>query len=315
MSVPKKEKDWKDFLLSSGLPLEYAVRRALAGEHLGEPAEFSYFRTNETGQTAEFSVDLHSLLIEPKEYKYFAEFFIECKYRYDTVRWVFTPDSANQLRYGLGGVFQWIDSDSEWQVNFGSLDSARSPYGLCGKGIELLPDGPNPKSIRQAVDQLRYAFASFAADALMHQVQHLLGRQSPLFAYLPVIVTTAQLWRLNDRFSLEEIRQAKEIKEIAKRHGVLVLSEQPSNELKLHTRRAMTSFLTDEGLLPSDEVDAMVRRLADRPPCLFLVAEYSHLPALLRKLKAFLRRRNLLILRPSPPPILLPGPSGAASEI
>jgi hypothetical protein len=77
MAMSQKEKTWKDGLLSSGVPLEYAVKLLIAELDVTAPAEFNYFRVNETGQTAEFSVDLHALMIEQKTFRFFAELFIE----------------------------------------------------------------------------------------------------------------------------------------------------------------------------------------------------------------------------------------------
>jgi hypothetical protein len=288
----RKDKSWKEHLLSSGLPLEYAVKQSVARFDVASPAEFNYFRKNEAGQSTEFSVDIHASLLNTSSY--FVDLFIECKYRHDSVRWVFTPEPESTAS-SLSDVLTWMDSFAAWRVNHNLLRRARRPFQSCGKGIELLPDGTNPKTIRQAVDQLRYAFASSAADAITHQRQHLLGPQSPVFAYLPIVVTTAQIWRLRDSCSLDGIRGAKDIEQVADRESVIVLHECPSNELKVHTRHTMTTFLSNEDLLPSDSIKRSIHHLADQHPRHFLVVEFTHLPGVMRRINTLLRKADLFV--------------------
>ena len=82
------------------------------------------------------------------------------------------------------------------QLNRELIGDLRTQYPLCRKGIELLPRDANPKTIEQAVEQLRHAVVAKALDSLVHQVDDLLGAPTPLFVIVPIIVTTAELWRL-----------------------------------------------------------------------------------------------------------------------
>lgn len=84
------ERIWKDHLLSSGTPLEYSVLRALADLGVIDPTEHRYQRVNEHGITTEFSIDVLDRDIDTVR-NLWLEMFIECKYRHDSTRWVFTP--------------------------------------------------------------------------------------------------------------------------------------------------------------------------------------------------------------------------------
>ncbi len=82
-------KDWKEHLLSSGIPLEHSARQVLQRYASGRVSEFRFERANENGIPTVFSVDLNATLITED---FWLEVFVECKYRHDNVVWVFTPE-------------------------------------------------------------------------------------------------------------------------------------------------------------------------------------------------------------------------------
>ena len=60
------KKSWKDHLLSSGVPLEYAVARIFEQLEIWRPGEFRYERKDPDGVPRVFSVDVHSSHIDSK---------------------------------------------------------------------------------------------------------------------------------------------------------------------------------------------------------------------------------------------------------
>ena len=51
---------WKDYILKSGLPLEFEVKKTLDKLGFWSKSEFSYMRENENNLSTEFSYDIDS---------------------------------------------------------------------------------------------------------------------------------------------------------------------------------------------------------------------------------------------------------------
>ena len=60
----QNKKEWKDYLLSSGLPLEQSVIQALRALGIEWIKEYTYERFNEKGIPTIFLVDIHAQVIE-----------------------------------------------------------------------------------------------------------------------------------------------------------------------------------------------------------------------------------------------------------
>src|SRR3990172_413536 len=145
------KRTWKDHLLSSGLPLEQSVIQSLRKLDILDPREYKYERINEAGIPTLFSVDIHATRMGPV----WLELFIECKYRHDGTRWVFTPDEFN---FGRDEAFQdmFILLDTfagGYSVDRNLINRQFKKDDLCRKGIEILRDDANPKSIEQSIQQ------------------------------------------------------------------------------------------------------------------------------------------------------------------
>jgi hypothetical protein len=317
-----KKKKRKDYFLSSGLPLEYSVRQTLEDLDVWEAREYKYERVNEAGIPTLFSVDVHATKswYGPKEtdnpYHVYLELFVECKYRHDGIEWVFTPDEfdSNELGPQFSEIFIILDSlTAEYKIDRSELDSFSQFYDLCGKGIELSGAGSNPKSITQSIQQLRFAIADQVADALEHQVYPLLGPIEPLFIFVPIVVTTAKLRRMNPGITIEDIKNASELEDISEQKDLLILHERPDNELSKHTKKKLldafgsadirnklserlasnhkTEFLSGKTSMFFSDVEgrfeSYVNMFAARYPSLFLVIHYSRFKDAMTKLLSF----------------------------
>src|SRR5437773_1986873 len=92
----KKEKDWKDALLKSSLPLEQLVSETLESNGFTIGGEYSYVRPNEHNARTEFSIDLHTddtvmRKSEKVEIEARLNLLVECKYCSPGVKWIFSP--------------------------------------------------------------------------------------------------------------------------------------------------------------------------------------------------------------------------------
>jgi len=175
---------WKDYLLSSGLPLEYSVRRTLEDLGVWGATEYKYERINEAGIPVLFSVDVHATKSyygtddTDSPYHIYLELFVECKYRHDGTQWIFTPDEFNSdvLAAQYTDIFIVLDQlPNTYKIIRSDLGSFSQSYGLCRKGIEFTQKGSNPESIKHSIQQLRFAIADQVAEALEHQAYPLLG--------------------------------------------------------------------------------------------------------------------------------------------
>ncbi|MDR7867898.1 MAG: hypothetical protein RIN56_13915 [Sporomusaceae bacterium] len=234
-------KDWKEIFLSSGLPLEHDVRQTLEELNISHPSEYKYERLNENGIPITFSTDIFG----QKEYdsKLKLNIFIECKYRHDNTKWVFTPDRYEFFYCEFCETFTSLDILSTYKLNYGRFNNQE--YSLCYKGVELLRDNSNPKAIKEGIQQLKFA----VIDNLIHSLDIQLasfGYKTPIFVLVPIIVTTAELWRIKEGLSINDIRQAKNIEEVAEQKDIVILRETPDNELNRFTREKFKEIFNEE---------------------------------------------------------------------
>jgi len=224
------KKNWKDYLLSSGIPLEHSVIRIFEKLGIFRPIEFRYERNIETGVRKIFSVDVYTTYLDEKR-NLWIEILVECKYRNDKTKWIFMPaEYGESLRPDFSSLFVTLD-EAVVERSFKRNDSIyfKRMYPLCEKGIEILPKDINPQSINHAISQLRYAIPNLAATALRHQAEDALGKPEPIFVILPIIVTTAEIWRLYPDVTIETLRDSEDLKEVASLHDIVLLHEEPDN--------------------------------------------------------------------------------------
>jgi hypothetical protein len=228
-------KSWKDALLRSGVPLEADVKRYLEKRGCIVNFEFSYLKPDEHEVERQFSCDIDAAYVRPA---HFISLLVECKYRHQGVQWVFVPrDYGGPDEFDPNLFMHPFDHFVSAEFPFSGLFPRRLAP-CCSKGIEITNDGANEKSIDQALAQLAFAFAPKVADACEHQVMRLLGGEI-IFYHVPVIVTTAELFRLKDEVSIETIRAAKSLEGVATKHDCLVHSYTAGIELRRYSEKAM----------------------------------------------------------------------------
>jgi hypothetical protein len=228
---------WKDTLLSTGLPLEYSVRRVIENLGLIGSREFSYIRNNENGFQTEFSVDVHAFQFDHMPISYWAEYLIECKYRRDGTQWIFIPEERFEDD-GPSSCLSFVSLDfwSEGIRMDKNLFDSLPDYKVVAKGCEVFGNDRKAASIEQAVHQLRYAVPNCIVEALENFPHHLIGSPNPVWNILPIIVTTSELWCLKDGTTIEDIRASDELSVVAENVDQLVLHRPPDNLLKRYSK-------------------------------------------------------------------------------
>jgi hypothetical protein len=263
-------KSWKDSLLKSGLPFEYEVKSYL--QRLGCLPSFdsSYVRLNEQKTPREFSFDLSASLFERH---YMVDLMVECKYRHPAVRWVWAADEyGGPSELAPNAFLHPLDDFVKSKFPFADTMFPRRLGPLCSKGIELLPDGPNEAGITEALSQLAYALGPRMADSIEHQVRNYIPPIA-IYCHVPVIVTTASMFRLREDVTVNMIASAEAVEDVANEVDCVIVRYQPGIELKEHNRNAIQTFLgCDRDELTaslssySDNLDFVLNNLIDRNP-------------------------------------------------
>jgi hypothetical protein len=230
-------KPWQQSLLSSGLPLESDLLAYLQAKGCVAKFHYSYLKEDELAIEREFSYDIDASYIKRG---YFMDLMVECKYRYPGTRWVFAPDQY--------GGFRELDN-TDFLNPFDHFVPQRFHYGwqyprsigpVCSKGTELLADGTNEKSITQAIYQLAYAMANKVAGAIESQVTRSLVEHH-IFFHIPIIATTAEIHRIREGVRIEDIRNAKDLVDVATREHCIVLNHDIGVELYRHNAKAFAA--------------------------------------------------------------------------
>lgn len=222
-------KPWQQSLLSSGLPLEADLLAYLQARGCIGGFEYSYLKPDELRIEREFSYDVDASYIKRNN---FFDLMVECKYRHPGARWVFAPDEyGGPDELSPNDFLHPLDAFTKIKFPYGDL-FPRQLAPLCSKGVEILGDGSNEKTVTQALNQLAYAFAPKLASAIEHQVDKLLGRVDHIFYSVPIIATTAEIYRLRSGVRIASIRSADTIEDVADRLPCVVMKYNTGAELK-----------------------------------------------------------------------------------
>jgi hypothetical protein len=236
-------KKLKVFLLKSSIPLEYEVKQLLDKYGCISSYEFTYLRHDENEVINEFSYDIDASYIKER---HFFELMIECKYRELSTNWIFIPEN-------YGGEdeiepYSFIHPNDHFTQENKFLSLDYEPLApLCGKGIEINSNGQNPKTITQAINQLSYAMANKVVSGMEHQIEKLLTTSEIIFYNIPIIVTTANLYRLNKNVTIKEIKESDDISSILTKEDCLILKIPTGKHLENYNLQEFMQFIRKYG--------------------------------------------------------------------
>ncbi len=236
---------WKDYFLKSGVPLEYEVLEYLNTQGCIANFEYSYFKLTEDAIEREFSYDIDAAYLKWEHQEHFFDLMIECKYRDASTSWIFLPWS-----YGGADELEHLAFLHPLDI---FNDSLKFPYRhpqlppvakACSKGIEITSDGQNPKTITQAINQLSYAMANRIVSNMGSQYEVLLACET-IFYHVPIIVTTANIYRLKEWTTIDHIKNSNCLDEIATQEDILVMKTNSGKDLLRHSRKLLNSLTED----------------------------------------------------------------------
>lgn len=242
----QKEIKWKEYLLKSGLPLEYEIKEYLSKKSCISNFEYTYLREDRNQQLTEFSYDIDSSYIKQQ---HFVDLMIECKYRHESTKWVFLPEEF----HGPDEVeYTSFMHPNDHFIPQGHFRFNNFPYELaplCSKGIEITSEGPNPKTITQAIAQLSYAMAERITNGILHQVDPTLSQTfgNTVFNNIPIIVTTAKLYRIKKDTLIRDIKDNGNIEDIAINEQCLIIKQPTGVDLERYNKKVFQDFLVEVG--------------------------------------------------------------------
>ena len=241
-------KQWKDKFLSSGLPLEFETAKVLSESGFSIDPEFLYERFDAgTGQTKDFSVDLHGTLYfptsNPNKISASLELLIECKYRAPNKTWVFLPDVnrpdfAHDSVLGMWGfTIRAIDEFSFSHIPREPIYDFEQNTRWCYKGLEInLSTGDAyDAELRRGVTQLQYGLPRLISEEIH---SHVLGHADDVtpFFVLPILVTTAELRVLKKDTTLEKVKNASDLEDITQKVPYLTLFNSFGPDFVAHSK-------------------------------------------------------------------------------
>ncbi|WP_210415750.1 hypothetical protein [Leptospira bouyouniensis] len=243
------KKNWKQSLLKSGLPLEFEVKKQFIENNCIVSDEFTYIREDEENKLKEFSYDLDAYFqIERNAFK----FLIECKYRSPGIKWLFLPAPTTYLKEihknsFLNTVDFFIRDESPYRYEEYSKLFPFTLGPICKKGIEIADEKYDESSIRKAINQLAYAIIEKIIESIDSQIGDV-GEVAYKFIYhhIPIIVTTANLYLINENATIQEISNANEVEEIAKETDFLIYHHDIGRDLEEYNYEALKSYFEDK---------------------------------------------------------------------
>lgn len=240
MTNPKNNK-WKDYFLKSGVPLEYEIKNLLDKYGCLTAFENSYLRKDKSNILTEFSYDINSTLVEESN---FFELMIECKYRDPSTDWIFLPgQKINRKSLSFNSILHPNDHFTiENKFNFKTYEMPFLAQNG-SKGIEITNDGQNPKSITQAINQLSYGLSRNYLDAMISQLESNDGLEDMIYFHIPIIVTTANLYLLNENTSIDNIKESNNLEDIATKQKHLAINCETGKDLENYNKEIFNNLL------------------------------------------------------------------------
>jgi hypothetical protein len=306
-------KDWKDSLLSSGIPLEQSLRQTLINLGITFVSEYAYERLNEEGINTIFSIDNYGKYYpnfkDKHKDKLCVEYFIEAKYATDNKNWIFTPEEFPTI-LTLQEAYIVLDSLVE-KIKLKTVNvSKENQEYFCGKGIVIDNKGAERYEIRRGVQQLRYALVNRTLEVTKKQLFGLEDDREVISVLVPILVTTAKLWRIETGLSIEDIRNSKDLHEVAKEREYLLLFEPPDNQMIRYSLSLVDDMIREE---LKGELTLLLKKIVPRlsnpyftnyieyfytsMPRVFLVCNYNYFHKTISKSTSFFQQKNLFVTK------------------
>jgi len=246
-----ESKKWKSRLLSSSLPLEYEVAKILTDRDFSVSFDYSYYR-KDANQKKEFSTDLKGLHFFPLDTEDRIDasltLLAECKYREEGKKWIFLPD-INKPEFSdftLGYTIKSLAEFSKAKTKRDLITSFEDEFEFALKGVEInLTSGEVfDKDIRHGIAQLKFALPYLIKSTIEGNTYCHLADAKPAYI-ISVLVTNADLYILDDAFSIERVKECEDLNELTQHVPFLVCHSEIGPDFTDHHKEIFQGFSMD----------------------------------------------------------------------
>lgn len=237
-NISGKWSNTKQALLKSGIALEYSVFQVLS-KKVDLSGSFSFERNGAT-----HSIDAVGRYITAKSDPLDVWFLMECKWKSKNSIWVFSPtinktDNINSKNI----VMDEIVSNKLFESGVYS-DLPKSMVSS-SRASDLNLDKEREDEIFRAINQLIFATVNLVVEkGINYQLSVQDPRFSKSFVFVPIIVTTAQLWVVRSKIVIEDIEKSDSQSKI--------LKKVPSITLLLHSNGELINYFREKLLSQED---------------------------------------------------------------
>ena len=293
----KTPENWKEILLKSGIPLESSIRNILEGMSFDGVLEYNFLRKNDKDIINNFSVDIHAcknIYANKISHKCFTlEYLIECKYCTPDSHWVFMPNANS---YSVETPSLYIDHfDSEYCCNSSYLETIFNEYKITGKGFSLRNKNSDNTQIKEAYNQLSYAY-------IHRYIEKSSWDNYDVYFLIPIIVTTANLWRLKENITIGKIQHANKLEEVCENYNVLRFQSDSDrlmanyfrekyDELDKYTKAKIAQRFHKNY---NETIEAFIDAESTFVPNTFLIMNYANFEKEFRKLDQSLSKLSII---------------------
>ncbi|RPD49631.1 hypothetical protein DNI29_02190 [Hymenobacter sediminis] len=268
--MSEMSKKWKARLLSSSLPLEHEVSKILSKYNFFTSYDYSYSR-KENATNKDFSVDILGSAYAPfnNSNKLIASLNVlaECKFREEGKIWAFLPalPDANDVEFTLGATIKSLNHFSTRKVDAEDIYDFESlfPFSLKGTEISISSGEVFDKDIRHGILQLKYALPYLIKDSIESNCYGHLEDTEPDFI-VPVLITNADLYIFNQEFSIDNVKEANNIDDIAIKTPYLILKNTSSPDFIQHHKTVFKNFSKIRSSTNINEFEAKQRLFKDK---------------------------------------------------
>ena len=299
--------------MSSSLPLEFEVAKALVAKDFSVTADFTYSR-DDLALVKDFSVDLRATAFTRSAFRQKrpscpVDLLVECKQRARST-WLFFPDPNKVDFQPYDSPFSALDQFSRWFfLRHESVLAGDS--SSCYKGLEIDESNGNvyDAEIRHGIFQLQYALPRLLAELIRDSATAQFDEHAPFFI-APILVTNAPLVVARRNLTARQIQTATAVRQLGREVPHLVYHVDVGPEFERHcaresspleqyverfreTERLRIQQGEYEGSLPSSLIRSLMSGGVSGPRVFsaFVVCTLASFPSLIGRIKAVANRQ------------------------
>lgn len=249
--------------------------------------EFFYKREEDIFSVDLLARDVHRKKSDDLEFGIFIDFLIECKYREPHKKWIFTSFQFGEEH--LTGGYRSSSTDFNISYPFDDIKASNLisyigegiNFDSCNKCVEISDKGFDPNSINHALFQVLFAvpYQGFSKISEIFEFETAYDLMGEII--VPMIVTTSDLYLLDNSIDLEKIRDSKNAEEILKRTEIIQYEIEPPLHLTEYSNSLISKYKND---LPEQYLEKWSAMSTLRPSRVYII-NYNYFPKYIKIIK------------------------------